>query len=240
MDKSLAEKVSELIKKQHVHMRPKAYFVFGSILLGVGLVSSLLVAVFFVSVIIFRLRVNTPFAYLGNQAGLTPFLENIPWAPIIIALIGVTGGILIMKKFDFSYRHAFLGISGGIILSIGVLGIIVDTAGLPEQAENIHPLQPFMHMRYENDSWVSGTIIQTQPELLFVGTPSGSQFTVFFDSGTNIIPDTQMRNGEWVQIIGERQDSQFYAEEIMHRATPRRDPGPFPMNMEFEQEFEGH
>jgi len=230
MDKPLSEKVTELIKKQHVHMRPKAYFVMGSILLGAGLVASLLVAIFFVSVIIFRLRVNTPFAYLSNHGGLAPFLENIPWAPLIIALVGVAGGILIMKKFDFSYRHAFLGIVGGVILSIGIIGLIFDTVGLPEEAEKVEPLQPFLHMQYEDDSWVSGTIISLESEMFEVGTPNGIQFTILYDSQTEIIPDTPLQNGEWVQIIGERDDDEFEADQIMHRSTPRRNPGPLYLN----------
>lgn len=231
MDKPLSEKISNIIKQRHVHMRPRAYFVIGSVLLGAGLVASLLVAVFFVSVIIFRLRTNAPFMYLQNHGGLSPFLGNIPWVPFIIALVGISGGILIMKKFDFSYRHAFLGIAGGVILSIGVVGLIVDTVGLPEQAEKIRPLQPFLHMEYADDSWVSGTILYLESDSLEVGTPNGVQFTVLYDSQTEIIPDSPLQNGEWVQVIGERDDDEFEADQIMHRSTPRRSPGPLYLNV---------
>lgn len=230
MDKPLSEKISAIIKQQHVHMRPRAYFIIGSVLLGAGLVASLLVAIFFVSVIIFRLRVNAPFSYLGDHGNLGLFAQNIPWIPIVIAIIGVTGGIIIMKKFDFSYRHAFLGIAGGVILSIGVVGLLFDTVGLPEQAEKVRPLQPFLHMEYADDSWVSGTILYLESNSLEVGTPNGTQFTILYDSQTDIIPDTPLQNGEWVQIIGERDDDEFEADQIMHRSTPRRNPGPFSPN----------
>lgn len=229
-DKTLAEKISERIKQQHLHMRPRAYFIAGSVLLGAGLVATLLVAVFFVGVIIFRLRVNGAFTYLNGPGGFAPFIDNIPWVPLVIALVGIGGGILIMKKFEFSYKHAFLGIAGGAILSIGVLGIVIDTAGLPERAENVTPLRPLLHMKYSNNSWLAGTIIWINADNLGVGTPNGTSFTVLYTPDTIIIPDTPMMNGEWVRVIGEQENETFNAEEIMHQSTPRHNPGPLPIN----------
>ncbi|PIS41502.1 MAG: hypothetical protein COT25_02755 [Candidatus Kerfeldbacteria bacterium CG08_land_8_20_14_0_20_42_7] len=229
-NKTLAEKISERITQQHLCMRPRAYFIAGSILLGAGLVATLLVAIFFVGVIVFRLRVNGAFTYLNGQGGWAPFIDNVPWIPLAIALVGIGSGILIMKKFEFSYKHAFLGIAGGAVLSIGILGIVIDTVGLPEQAEDITPLRPLLHMRYSNDSWIAGTVIWINPNDLGVGTPSGTSFTVIYTPDTTIIPDTPMMNGEWVRVIGEQNNNIFNADEIMHQPTPRHNPGKLPIN----------
>jgi len=239
-NKSLAEKISQRIHEQHLHMRPRAYFIAGSVLLGAGFVSALLVAVFFVGVIVYRIRVNGPFGYLQGPNGWAPFLENIPWIPIVIALIGIGGGVLIMKKFEFSYKHAFLGIAGGVIISIGILGIVIDTTGLPERAEDLTPLRPLLHSKYSNDSWVAGTIVWINNNSVGVGTPNGLSYTVIYTANTIIIPDTALIAGEWVRIIGERENDSFQADEIMHQPTPRRNPGKALLNIEgpYEQEHE--
>lgn len=205
-------------------MRPKTYFLIGAILVGAGFAVSILISVFFIGVTVFRLRVNSPFSYLRSEHGFQVVLENFPFIPLLIALLGVLVGIFIMRRYDFSYKHAFYGIAGGFLVALGLIGVVIDATGLPERAEQVTELHPFLHVKYSNDAWVAGTIYAIEQDRIFIQTPGVASFTIFITEDTSIIPPTLLRQGEWVRVSGQRSDDTFTAEIIMHTPSPRKQP----------------
>lgn len=223
---SIADQIKEQIASHKIKMRPRAYFIAGAAMFGVGFFAAIVVSVFFIGIIIFRFRVNAPFAYLNHPDGLLFVLENIPWIPLVIAFAGITAGILMMRKFEFSYKHAFVGVFGGFLVATVAFGIVVDATGITERAERFEELQPFLHVKYVNDKWVAGTVTTTtlHDEVFELETPQGMLFTVRISSDTIIIPPDAIMNGEWVRVIGDRDNAYISAEQIMHQPTPRRSP----------------
>lgn len=113
----------EKIKKDEIKMKPKWYFVLGSILLFLGFLSATVFSIFFVNFLFFILRKHYGPMY---QYRLQFILSNFPWWILAVALIGIIAGIKLLKNYDFSYKKNFLLIVVGYILSIILAGFIID------------------------------------------------------------------------------------------------------------------
>ena len=116
------------VKSGQVTMKPKWFFVAGSILSLIGLAGLSISAVFLINIIVFLLKKHGPM----GQWRLEAMMDSLPlWIPIL-AVAGIIGGIWFLKKYDFSYKKNFWLIVIGFILSIIITGWVVDSLGLNE------------------------------------------------------------------------------------------------------------
>jgi hypothetical protein len=220
--KTLAEKISNQIKTHSIHMRPRAYFIAGAVALGSGFALSVLIAIFAIGVSVFRLRIHTPFQYLqAGSGGFRIFLLTFPWIPLVIAIAFIIMGVVVMRKYDFSYKHAFSGIFIGFLATVVVVGIISDAAGIPEWAEDNAILHSISTPGYENEFWIAGIVRQTSIQQFLIETPEGRTYTVRCSGETEYHPPTSVTQGEWVRVLGERQDDSFSADDVFHQEAPR-------------------
>lgn len=114
------------VKSNEISMKPRWYFVLGSILMTVGLASFTIGAVFLTNITLFLLRQHGPM----GQWRLQTMLDSFPlWVPLLAAS-GITLGILMLKKYDFSYKRNFWLIIAGFIVSIVLAGFVLDYLGL--------------------------------------------------------------------------------------------------------------
>lgn len=123
-----------------IKMKPKVYFVVGSILTFVGLVSSIVVSIFLMGLIRFSLRSHGP---MGSYR-LEQILSNFPWWAPILAVVGLIVGIWLLRKYDFSFKVNFKLIIVGFILAVIVGGWIVDSVGLNDALIRRGPMQRMM------------------------------------------------------------------------------------------------
>lgn len=107
-------------------MKPRWYFMLGTFGMTVGLVCLAIVSVFLVSLASFSLRTHGPMGDVRYQQILASF----PWWAPVIALVGITGGIFLLKKFDFSYKNNFLIIIIIFVGSIIITGVAIDYLGI--------------------------------------------------------------------------------------------------------------
>ena len=149
--------VMEKIKSGKVEMKPRWYFVAGSILMTAGFVGLMAGAVFLVNLTIFLIRKRGP-----GYGRLEMMLDSFPfWIPIV-AVMGIILGIWMLKKYDFSYKKNFHLIIIGIITSIIIAGLFIDYLGLNDvwshqgimrrlyqQSENSNPTPRWMKNGYE-------------------------------------------------------------------------------------------
>lgn len=112
------------IQEGKLRMRPKIYFVIGSILTFVGLVASIATSVFAVGLISFMLRSN---GILGHK--LDRLISVFPWWVLVLAVLGLIFGIIFLKKYDFSYKIDFKKAVVLAILAIIISGWFVDVLG---------------------------------------------------------------------------------------------------------------
>ncbi len=120
------KEVMSKVSSGQINMKPKLYFILGSVFSIVGLISLSIVSVFFVNIIMFLLRKHGPM----GQWRLEVMLENFPlWVPIL-AILGVVSGIWLLKKYDFSYKKNFIAIIISFIVSIIIAAFFIDQLGL--------------------------------------------------------------------------------------------------------------
>ncbi len=108
-----------------IAMKPKWYFVAGSVFMLFGTIAAAVAAVFLINLTIFLLRKQGPgYGKLAMMYGTFPF-----WIPIL-AILGIGVGILLLRKYDFSYRKNFFAIALGFIASIIIAGFVINQLGL--------------------------------------------------------------------------------------------------------------
>ena len=92
----------------------------------IGLAGLVIVSVFLISLFSFSLRTHGPMEDIRYQQLLASF----PWWAPVIALIGIIEGVLLLKKFDFSYKKNFLMIIIIFVGSIIIAGLVIDYLGV--------------------------------------------------------------------------------------------------------------
>lgn len=107
-------------------MKPRWYFIVGSLAMVLGIIGLSIVSIFFVNIIVFSLRSHGPMGAIRYQQLLSSF----PWWAPILVVIGLGFGIWMLKKYDFSYRKNFLLVVLGFIAAIIVSGVLIDYLGI--------------------------------------------------------------------------------------------------------------
>ena len=149
--KNITDNIMDQIHEEKIKMRPKAYFILGSVLTFVGLVSSVVVSVFLVGLIRFSLRAHGPMA----SYRLDQILSSFPWWAPVLAIVGLIAGIRLLRRFDFSFKVNFKVVIIGFILAVIVGGWIIDSVGLSDALIRRGPMQGMMR-QYIQDNNIQG------------------------------------------------------------------------------------
>jgi len=149
------KEVMTKIKKGEITMKPKWYFVVGSLITGAGLVGASIGAIYLVNLTLFLLRKRGP-----GLMKLELMLASFPWWVPILAITGIIVGIWLLKKYDFSYKKNFLLIIAAFIVSIVIAAWLIDYLGLNEtwsrrgpmrrfyQQFGLHPKKPVLSIKW--------------------------------------------------------------------------------------------
>lgn len=109
-----------------IQMKPRWYFILGTLGMTIGLIGLMIVSVFLISLVSFSLRTHGPMGEIRYQQLLASF----PWWAPLIALIGIFGGLLLLKKLDFFYKQNFFIIIIVFVGSIIIAGLTIDRLGV--------------------------------------------------------------------------------------------------------------
>ncbi len=129
IDMDLSSSIMARIKTDKITMKPKWYFLVGSVLAFLGLVSATVMTSFFISLISFSLR---PHYGPGAAFRLQLMWASFPWWAVIFAFLGTGTGLWLLKKYDFSYKQNFWLLILGFIVSTIAAGYLMDITGLTE------------------------------------------------------------------------------------------------------------
>lgn len=119
---ALEKKIMDKIRSDEVQMKPRWYFVSGSLLLFMGIVSFSIIAVFLTTVTMFLLRQHGP----RGAERYELLWSSFPWWMPFFAVVGIIGGILLLKRYDFSYKKNFVGIIIIFILAVIAAAVAID------------------------------------------------------------------------------------------------------------------
>ena len=127
------------VKSNKISMKPRWYFVMGSLLTMAGLIGFSIGAVFLTNLTLFLLRRHGPMGQWRLQQLLTSFPL---WVPVF-AVFGIVLGIWMLRKYDFSYKKNFWLIALGFIVSIVIAAYIIDYAGFNDIWSRQGPMRRF-------------------------------------------------------------------------------------------------
>ena len=116
MSKNIKTNIIKKIKNQEIVMRPRWIFYFGSALSVLGITLSSLLAL--LSIQLLRFRLTHP--RIGAARKLDFVLSSLPWYVPVLAVVGLTLGYLLLKRYDFSYRKN-LGVIG-LMIALSIIG----------------------------------------------------------------------------------------------------------------------
>jgi len=120
----VGEAVMHRIRKHDIRMRPRLFFLVGSALSFVGIVLSLLVAIFSVSLL--------SFAVQSDSKSMNALLSHFSWWGPLMALVSTFAGLYLVRRYDFSYRVPFKVLVGVVCVAILTAGIVLEKTGLLE------------------------------------------------------------------------------------------------------------
>lgn len=146
--KNITENVMAQIHLGKIKMKPKIYFIIGSILTFLGSISAFVVSIFLVGLIRFSLRTHLG---RGAQYKLSQMLSDFPWWIIIFAIISLAIGIWLIRKYDFSYKIKPSIIVLGFILFIIFAGWTIDMIGLNDTLLHRGPIKGMMNNYFQNN-----------------------------------------------------------------------------------------
>jgi hypothetical protein len=153
-----------------------------------------------------------------GRLGLGGFLVNFPWLPFFLALTGLAGGILLLRRFEIAYKRNFLGLAITVVALILALGFLADQVKLEKPASRFGPIKPLYHGQFEGEDWVVGEVLSVGQDELEVETPEGNQAIVAWDEKTRLPLGEDFQTGDLVRAVGEWQDGVLKAEGIMRSA----------------------
>lgn len=141
---NITNRVMKKIKSGQIAMKPKWYFLLGSFSLFVFLFGLSILSVFLISLITFSLKTHGPMGSVRYQQIIT----NFPWWAVIIAITGLGGAIVLLKKFDFSYKKNFALIILIFIAAVIIAGISIDLLNLDSLWMKRGPMRRFYQRHF--------------------------------------------------------------------------------------------
>ena len=126
-DNNLEQTVMARIEQGKIAMKPKWFFVLGSLLLGAGLMGLSMATIFLLNLTLYYFKKRGP-----GMGRLELMLANFPWWIPILALIGVVVSVWLLRKYDFSYKKNFWLIVAIFLVAILLAAGLVDQLGLNE------------------------------------------------------------------------------------------------------------
>ena len=118
MSKNLTSSVITKIKHDKLTMRPRWHFIVGAALSAIGITIS--AALSLLAIHLLRFRLTHP--GIGAARKLDFILNNLPWYVPVFALVGLLGGYLLLRRYDFSYRKNF-----GYVLLAVLIGLVLGS-----------------------------------------------------------------------------------------------------------------
>ena len=144
IERNLEKTVMAKITAGTINMKPRWFFVLGSVSMMFGLVSASIGAIFLINLIFFLLRQHGPM----GEWRLQLMLESFPWWILLLALGGIVSGIYLLKKYDFSYKNNFSLIVGVFVVAIILAAFLIDLTGLNDFWFRREPMRKF-YQRYQ-------------------------------------------------------------------------------------------
>ena len=114
MKDEITQQVMQRIKAEKIKMRPRIYFVMGSIFGVLGLTTAFISSAFMLSIFHLSLREGGRM----HAYKLETLQEMFHWWIPVLAIVGLVTGIWLLRRYEFSYRTNFIWVALFFTLSV--------------------------------------------------------------------------------------------------------------------------
>lgn len=128
MSKNIKSNIIKKIENKELTMRPQWVFMLGSFLSVIGLAISTALAL--LSIQLLRFRLTHP--GIGAARKIDYILTTLPWYIPVLAIVGMIGGYILLRRYDFSYRKNLGLISLLVLVSIIGSSFLLSRLGLDD------------------------------------------------------------------------------------------------------------
>jgi len=144
--KNITEEVMDQINEGKIKMHSKMYFIVGTFLTLFGLIVSVITSVFIISLMRFSFRSVGPMGGYRIQHMITSF----PWWLSVLAIFGLVVGILLIRRYNFSYKIDFKIVVALFILTIIISGLVIDMIGVNDRLYRKGPMKGMMKAHFQD------------------------------------------------------------------------------------------
>jgi len=212
----LSASVMTEINRRGVRMRSRAYFVGLVALLGIGTAAAFITALLFAIRLTVQFDFVAPFSYLRlGGPGLRPFLASFPWLSLIVAMVGLGGGLVLLRNYDFVYRRRFVVLAVAIVALVAVIGVVIGHLAIGAQLHHSRAVGPFLaRQAFIHEAAITGKVEQIAEREISISTPREEQVLIRWDESTRFPAGQTFEVGQRIHAIGERHGDVFEAAMI--------------------------
>jgi len=219
----LETKVMKKIKDERISFRSKYIFLAQKLGLGGGLALSLILAILFLNLAFFTMKVRGSLEFLSfGKIGILAFLESFPYHWILIGLAFFVVASTILTRYDFSYKKPFKRLLAALLLLIFVAGTALVLSGIDEAIEEkvaqgkIPILRPFYGRRGEiGKRGLVGEVVEIRNGNLVVESREEEKVFIELTRDTLLPPESDFKVGDRIRAVGQWDGETFRASALM-------------------------
>ena len=220
--------ILQKIKTGEVDMRPRWHFMLRSSLWILGTVIVGLVALYFISFVLFALRASgVGFIPLYGLRGLLEFVTSSPWVLILASGTFLVLLEVLVSRYAFTYKRPLLYSMIGFVAVALIGSFFIDRFLLHERLSEYTQQRnvPVLTELYKKagadrpDTVLVGTVEMVTETGLVVVSDQGQRLEIIITEHTKQRSDTEYGVGSEVLVFGENRDGKIEAVGV--RLKPR-------------------
>ena len=201
MKKTIADSISDKIKRGEVTMRSKASIWAEKLKLNGSMIVLLVLLTAIAGFVFYWINSNNDLLFGGyGRYGLASFVQSFPYIFVIGFIALFIFLILIFRKFDFSYKKPFQFILLLVAIGIFVMGWISIKQPMSQQIYQQEGR--FFRMGIMNNgNAITGTVIEIKQNRISIQNENNETITINTDSDTHY-PFGQPKVGDQIRAVG--------------------------------------
>jgi len=152
------------------------------------------------------------YLHLG-RLGQHVFFQTFPWIWLSLTIIGIAGGIFLLKKLDFSYKKNFMGIVVGIIGFLIIFGFSIDKIGLNRQFAKMPLMKGVYQQKMLGKNFVVGQISDINKNNSIIVISNEREIILILDKNT-VLSGEKLTIDQYIKAVGVWQNDQFLVKRL--------------------------
>lgn len=127
----ISQKVLKQIKDEGLKPKPKWIFWLSSLLMAIGFGALIFVIGFLLNLVLFKIQYSAVIdCQCLDNAIMQCATNDFPVWILVLAVLGMTLGLWLFKKFEFAYRHPWWVYMIGEIVLVVIIALILNVSGV--------------------------------------------------------------------------------------------------------------